>query len=290
MKPQVEASEKDLAEATSYLASAIAAYADVLGGITTEMDVPAGTTSSLIFSTARYEHVDMVVMCSRGETGLKRWVLGSLAQQAVRHSPVPVLVLNAHGSASPLPEVTRPLRVLVPLDGSALSEAALSPAVQLITTLAATSQGELHLLRAVDLPLAHGILNSHSSLIKSMQEEARKEAEMYLETLTGRLLETTCTDSKLNVISSVVISMDAARTIITLAEQAEETEQCVPYDLIAMATHGRGGLQRLLMGSVTERVLGATKLPLLIVPSMKAEVKREKPVATTEAEVTTLGA
>src|SRR5260370_19001246 len=97
MKPTIEASEKELAGAASYLAAIIAAYADELAGIATEMDVAAGAASPIIFSTAHDEHVDLVVMCSHGETCLKRWRPCSVAQQSVRHSPVPPLVLNQHG-------------------------------------------------------------------------------------------------------------------------------------------------------------------------------------------------
>jgi nucleotide-binding universal stress UspA family protein len=74
--------------------------------------------------------------------------------------------------------------------------------------------------------------------------------------------------------TSVAIGEDVADTLIRAAEQDEEAEgkrltgNC---DLIAMTTHGRGGLQRLSMGSVTERVLGATKLPMQVVHSATTE-------------------
>ncbi len=177
MKPEVEASEKEFADATNYLVTVIATYVDELAGIATETDVASGATSSTIFSTAGNEHVDLIVMCSHGETGLKRWVLGSVAQQAVRHSPVPVLVLNEHGV---VPDAARPLRVLVPLDGSELAESALEPAAQLIAALTAPAQGELHLLRVVDVPSAYGKMKSQAYISDGVQEEARKEAEAYV--------------------------------------------------------------------------------------------------------------
>lgn len=284
MKPQVDVSEKDLAEAASYLATTIAAYAGDLAGIATEVDVPAGTASSLIFSAARYEHIDLIVMCSHGETGLKRWILGSMARQAVRHSTVPVLVLNAHGVVPPMPDGTRPLRILVPLDGSALAETALPSAIQLIATLSPSAQGEVHLLRVVELPLTYGKMISDG-----MREEARKEAETYIESIARHSLTTTSPGLKLSITSSIATSINAARTIIKLAEHTEDTERSAPYDLIAMATHGRGGLQRMMMGSVTERVLGSTKLPLLIVHPWQAKAWQEKSDQTTRVETTAAG-
>ena len=285
MKPEVEASEKEFADATNYLVTVITAYVDELAGIATETDVATGAASSTIFSTAGYEYVDLIVMCSHGETGLKRWVLGSVAQQAVRHSPVPVLVLNEHGVVPPVPDAARPLRVLVPLDGSELAESALEPAAQLIAALTAPAQGELHLLRVVDLPSAYGKMKSQAYISDGVQEEARKEAEAYVKAVADRLYETTFATGKLNITSSAAVSTDVAGTIIKLAEQTEgdESSSC---DLIAIATHGRGGLRRMVMGSVTEHLLGSTRLPLLIVRPHEAETKGEEPGETTAVEVT----
>lgn len=67
---------------------------------------------------------------------------------------------------------------------------------------------------------------------------------------------------------SVVFENDVAHAIIRMAENGEDAECAGVFggcDLIAMATHGRGGLQHWVLGSITERVLGATKLPILIV-------------------------
>jgi nucleotide-binding universal stress UspA family protein len=283
MKSEIEASEKELAAAASYLAAIIAANADELVGIKTEMDVAEGAASPTIFSTARDEHVDLVVMCSHGETGLKRWALGSVAQQAVRHSPAPVLVLNEHGIVPPVLYAVHSLRILVPLDGSPLAEAAMEPAAHLIAALAAPAQCELHLLRVVDLPSAYGRMKSQAHMSDSMQEEARKEAETYVQEMTERLRETTFATFKLNITSSVAVSTDVAGTIIKRAEQAENSGG---YDVIAMATHGRGGLKRLVMGSVTEHLLGATRLPLLIVRPQETETRGEEHSGTVETKGT----
>src|SRR5258708_21916857 len=108
---------------------------------------------------------------------MKRGVVGSVGQQGVRHRPVPVLVLNEHGVLPPVPDAARPLRVLVPLDGSELAESALEPAAQLIAALTAPAQGELHLLRVVDMPSAYGKMKSQAYISDGVQEAARKHAE-----------------------------------------------------------------------------------------------------------------
>lgn len=280
--------ERRIAAAADYFAETMSAHADELAGIATEADVAvaAAAEAPIIFSTARYEYVDLIVMCSHRKTGLKRWVFGSVAQEAVRHSPVPVLVLNEHGMVPSAPDATHPLRVLVALDGSALAETALEPAAQLIAALAPPAQGEVQLLRVVDLPSAYGKMKSQAYMSDSMQEEARKEAEKYVKAVVDRLCEGPFAAFKLNITSSIVVSTDVAGTIIKQAEQAEGAERSARFDVIAMATHGRGGLRRLLMGSVTERSLGATKLPLLIVRPREHETAGEESGTTTQVEVT----
>ena len=86
--------ERRETEARNYLTNVITTHANDLMGIPTEMDVTAGAVSSEIYSEARVENIDLIVICSKGETGLKRWVFGNVAQEVVRYSPVPVLVLQ----------------------------------------------------------------------------------------------------------------------------------------------------------------------------------------------------
>jgi len=90
---------------------------------------------------------------------------------------------------------------------------------------------------------------------------------------------------KLNVTSSVAVSTDVAGTIIKQAEQVGGAEPSTRFDMIAMATHGRGGLRRLVMGSVTEHILGATSLPLLIVRPKDTKTKGEESGESAQVEV-----
>jgi len=266
LKPS--AYEKRLAEAESYLISIVNIHADVLAGIATEYDITTGGAAPTIFSTVRLEELDLIVMYSHGETGLKRWVFGSVAQQAVRHSPVPVLVLQEHGMPLRVPDAAHPLRILVPLDGSALAETALEPSLELLkiwTGVPAKVGGELHLLQVVDVPPAYGKFRSQAYMTDGLIEEVKHQAQTYVKTVTDRLHAGSLATSQITLTSSISVKTDVAGTIVRLAEQAENAEHTGGYDLIAMATHGRSGLLRLIMGSVTEHVLGATKLPLLMV-------------------------
>jgi nucleotide-binding universal stress UspA family protein len=260
-----EAVETHRAEATSYLTHTMLNYAADLVGINTEQEVVTGLPSPTIFTEASLQHVDLIVMCSHRESGLQRWVFGSVAQEAIRYSSVPVLILNEHAAGLPQLHAAHPLRVLVALDGSPLAEAALEPAAQLVSLLAAPAQGAMHLLRVVDLPPSEGKTRSQAHIDALMREQARQEAESYLRKVANHLHKGTAPASKLTVTTSVIVSPDVVGTVIKQAEQPEDGEQGGGCDLIALASHGHGGLQRLLMGSVPEGIFASTQLPLLIV-------------------------
>lgn len=86
--------ETQRAQAASYLASAMVKYGAALAGIETELVVATGLPAPAVCSTALREKADLIVMYCHGETGLKRWLFGSVAQETTRRSPVPVLLLQ----------------------------------------------------------------------------------------------------------------------------------------------------------------------------------------------------
>jgi nucleotide-binding universal stress UspA family protein len=149
--------------------------------------------------------------------------------------------------------------------GSVAEKAALVPAGQLIAALAAPGPGALHLTRVVRLPDA-------AKLSQSEREAVMYKAKLYLSTTVEHIREglvaSPLAELKLAITWSVTIEDDVAAGIIRMAEGGEDTEGAGIFggaNLIAMATHDYRGFQRWAMGSVTERVLHATKLPLLIV-------------------------
>ncbi len=266
--------EAQMVQAEEYLSSTVTmAYANELAGIPTEREVDLGNAAPTIFATARQEQIDLIVMCSRGETGLKRWVFGSVAHEAVHHTPVPILVLHEHGVGLPEPTKSQPLHVLLPLDGSSLAETALEPAARLMATLAAPAPVVIHLLSVIDVPSPSGKFKGHINVDALLQDELRQEATDYLQQFERQMRMTLGAELHVPITSSVVVNPSASRAIIEIAERAGETEGT--FALIAMATHGRTGLQHLLMGSVTEQILDHTKLPLLIVRSHEQKAQAE---------------
>ncbi len=261
--------DKGVADTRGYLEGV--AKSDVLAGVKTETAAVTGAIAPSILSAIQSLHADLVVMCSHGYTGFKRWALGSVAHKLVPHSPVPVLVLR-DGGAVPTTAVQKPMSAFVPLDGSPLSETALEPAAQLVTALAPSAQKAIHLVRVVDIPSGYGKFRStvDANFEAGVRAEAKHEYETYLEAVAKRFTEGDFAKYNLSVTTSVPIDLDVAEAIVQAAEQAEGTE-LTGYDLIVMATHGRGGVQRWMLGSVAERVLHTTRVPLMVVHTVHAK-------------------
>ncbi len=271
-----QAIETGIEEATSYLQSV--AQSATLAGIETKTEVLFGLVAQGILEVAQSRRADLIVMCSHGRTGFKRWVLGSVAQTIVHHSPVPVLVLREGGAVLSVSgsAPVRPLCILVPLDGSPLAETALAPAANLVAALAAPAERALHLTHVIK----EYSLAAEEDVISKLNKEALEHAKVYLLALKERLQEN-FKDFKLSITWSIALDSAVADRIVCTAERGERIVRTEGYsgcDLIAMSTHGRGGLERLMMGSVTEGVLNATKLPILIVPPQRCSAGTGKRV------------
>lgn len=240
-----------------------------LSSVHTETKVIVGQPGDIILSVMDTHHSDLIVMCSHGYTGFKRWVLGSVAEKVAHHARVPVLLLREGGPAlvGTPPHAEGPLRALIPLDGSARAKAAIVPAAQLIAALSAPGPGALHFTRVVVLPDAGRISQSER---EARMHKAKQYLSTTVEHIRQGLVAPPVADLKLVMSWSVTIDDDVASGIIRVAEDGEDTAGAGVFDgadLIAMATHGYGGWQRWAMGSITERVLHDTRLPLLIVRS-----------------------
>ncbi len=259
-----EVIDTELDDATNYLKTV--AGSPMLAGINTTTEVVFGLAAPNILATAEARAADLIVICGHGRTGFTRWVLGSVAHQIVHQSQVPVLVLRK-GTSMPHADAAHALCALVPLDGSPLAEKALVPAIDLIVALAAPAYGALHLVQVVKQVSS----TADEGFVAQFNAEAVECAKAYLLTVQERLQEVA---PKLTVTWSAALDSDVASAIIDRAEhgyQGESGKHFTGGDVVAISTHGRGGLERWVMGSVTERILNTTKLPVLIVrPQKKA--------------------
>jgi nucleotide-binding universal stress UspA family protein len=260
-------------EAADYLGRV--ARCELLKGIPVVTEEMVGAAEPAILDYAVSCQADLMVLCSHGSTGFKRWAIGSVADKVVRHAPMPVLILREGGPTLPIPDAAHPLRVLVTLDGSELSEAILEPVTWLVKAFASPSQGGLHLLHVVD-PSAIG--RKYSERVRAeILEQVKHQACEYLTMITSKIRTIIAADGELPITCSVVIAQDVATAIIGAGESREDAEglsSAGSYDMIAMSTHGRGALARWMVGSITERVLHATALPMFIVRPQHVELSR----------------
>lgn len=273
--PNDALAEREEQEARDYLNGI--ATSPVLRGVTVKIAVGIGVPSQVILDTINATRADGVVIGSHGRTGLSRWALGSVAQAIVRHSSAPVLLLRQQGPALSDDEAhTRPLRILVPLDGSELAEAALGPAQLLGESISNPGGYELHLVRVIQYPNTVGA--------DPTRDKARAGAQAYLTSIAERF------SAAAPVVTTVVLDEDPADALARMTRPGEQVvgaPDADGYDLIAMATHGRSGLARLAIGSVTERVLTATVAPALIVrpDAMKSESRHARVNGRTDTPV-----
>jgi nucleotide-binding universal stress UspA family protein len=253
-----------------------AASAPLLG-VQTSVTVRDGAAAHVILEEIEVQHANLVVMSSHGRSGLTRWALGSVAEHIARDATVPVLLL--HENSSPLIDLSQPLRMLVPLDGSAIAQAALAPAIELLIALNAPAPAELHFVMVLAPHVVEETDQSYPLMLEGARSYLTGVAEDVRQEAAGRI--------PLNVSWSVATDNDVADGIIQVAENrksiegAQATEGPSSFDLIAMATHGRTGIARWALGSVAEHVFHGTRLPCLIVrPPEIAEQQRGFPAQT----------
>lgn len=240
---------------------AIGAYlADVVRrlkerGTEVGVEQPEGAPAEELLRYVGTSGADLIAMTTHGRGGLGRLVFGSVADEVLRQAPCPVLVVPS--AAQPVAESARSARVLVTLDGSEEAAAVLEQAVPFARLL----DGELLLLRVVELP-TFGLYGDGSFYLPIQPEEEIEHARTYLE----EVAEHTRTRAPgMNVAVHAATGYPAT----TIAELARD----LSADYLAMATHGRSGLARLVLGSVTSGTLQRVTVPLLLV----------RPVAPQEA-------
>jgi nucleotide-binding universal stress UspA family protein len=196
--------------------------------------------------------IGLVDLTTQGRGGLRRAVLGSVTDQLVRAVSLPVLIVTP--GMAPRIDDGWPRRVLLPLDGSQLGGSAIR-ALDHIDPLRCA-----HLLLATVLPpplpaFSPWGFHFEPSLVPPTAEEdrLRTHVDETAEKLRRGGYRTT---------ARVLESGKVAREILTLAIG----RQC---DMIVMATHGAGGLDRVMFGSVTDQVIRHSSIPLLVVrPSL----------------------
>ncbi len=219
------------------------------------------TVADLIAAQVREQPADLVAMTTHGRGGLARFWLGSVADELVRRLPVPLLLLRPDAHAPSAATAHTPRRILIPLDGSANAESVLPHAL----ALGRAMQAEYRLVRVVEPVMVARPLPTNPAvraLDDQLIDQLRVEAQTYLEQLAERLAA-----QGLTAQIEVIVAPQAALAILEAAQQGGT-------DVIAMATHGRRGLARVLLGSVADKVLRGAIAPVLLYRAIAQQESR----------------
>jgi nucleotide-binding universal stress UspA family protein len=209
-------------------------------------------------------------MSTHGRSGLNRWLNGSVTDSVLRQTSIPVLVVPPHAHR-PLP-TEQPIRLLVPLDGSPLAEEAIHAAER----LAVDSEVEIVLLRVVEPP-PYTLYGDGYAYVPYDPDAELAEVRRYLQVRVDRLQA-----AGRRATARAVVGQPS----LMVARVAHDEEA----DIVMMATHGRGGLARLVLGSVSTATLQRAETPVLLVrpsamrqarqaPHMGLEARDESPIA-----------
>jgi nucleotide-binding universal stress UspA family protein len=280
--------EANLEEAQTYLTDIAAS--SIFKDIPVEVLVRFGPVASTILEEVSSHSIDLVVICSHGSTGMMHAIMGSVAERVSQHAPVPVFVLRERGSvpAGPHPDALQPLKILVGLDGSAYAKEAIAPTIALISALAAPAQGALHLLHVIK-PTDYQHFGRHDQHREQAVEQAKQNMCEMVKSLHGEFKDIPTGGLEPKITWSVVVDSDVAHTLTRIAENGEDVEgagTCGRCDIIAMSTHGHSDLRRWAIGSTTDRVLKATKLPMFIVrpKQLKINAPQQREAARPDEE------
>lgn len=218
--------------------------------VTAQSHVLVGVPAKEVRAFIDESEADLVVMATHGRGPASRVWLGSMADYLIRTSAVPLLLLQPEKDEEPeYQAVDHALRkVLIPLDGSDLAEIAIDGALEILGTGI-----EITLMRVVQYPY-HFVSPYLPDTVQGNQElfrQATAQVKDYLTEAAWKLKEKVT-----GVETEVTVSEHPAHAI---ADHAQSNG----FDCIAMATHGRGGIRRLALGSVADKVIRTAELPIL---------------------------
>lgn len=183
----------------------------------------------------------LLVISTHGRSGFKRLMLGSTAARITEFASYPLVVVPARSEDHPASIA----RILVALDGSTFAEHALKVTIDLFED----PTPSIHLVRILDLTLLTTDPYVHARGQVAIQGEAHSYLRGLARDLAGRGIEATW---------EVRQAQDVVNSLVAMAEKDQA-------DLLAMATHGRTGIRRVVMGSVADGVLRSATKPVLLV-------------------------
>ena len=249
--PELERERRD--EFTQYLQEAAEGLATT-HGVDITVSLLDGPPAQKLAEHARVRHAGLFVMTTHGHGGLSRLWLGSVADRLLRRIQVPVLLFRPREA----PPHTEFRHILIALDGSPEGEGVIEPAVELGSL---TPSAQFTLVQVIEPPIAliTRLAMYPAKLRPNWREVQENCARSYLDRVAARLRARGIT------IRTEIISARGA------GEQIAECADRLGADLIAVGTHGARGVERMLLGSVADKVIRAAQQAVLVVPTRKEE-------------------
>lgn len=213
----------------------------------TDCVVEIGKPGEVIVDRAARDARSLIAMTTHGRSGFNRWLLGSIADKVLHAAANPLLLVRATDESKNITEP--PLKsIMVALDGSPLAEIVLPHAAELAAKMAVG----VVLTRVFGVPTPM-FAEEYGPYVEELWEQVESEAHAYLDEKAKQLQA-----QGLNDVSTTAEAGFASEKLIELAQQCGGT-------LLAMCTHGRSGVDRWVLGSVTDRVVRHLGGPVLII-------------------------
>ena len=223
----------------------IASGIELLHGVKPVIETGVGVPGEVIQRRAAELKPDLMVISTHGRSGISRWRHGSVAARLLHGASCPILIVGPRAAARQGDwregeSVSAFNSILVPLDGSELAEHALNTAAEVAQRFAST----IHLVRVVRPPIRstgvtqapHNLQEAAASYLLNIQERLLGDGEVLTSVQTG--------------------SVDDELEKYIIGQKIE---------LVVMTSHGRSGLVRAALGSITDRLTGLGRAPILVV-------------------------
>lgn len=225
-------------------------------GLRVDTITPRSEPATAVVEEASKDPGTLIAMASHGRSGLARWWMGSVADKVLHMADNPLLLIRSQAHA-PSTQESLPERLVVPIDGSELAEEILPHVTYLATAMDLTvdlvqvtmSEAEYYQAMSMGLRVLPPTLPSFQSFSDSLDGEARQ----YLADVKNRLTR--------QGVASVNARLVQGSPADSVVDMATSSGHC----LVAMTTHGRSGVGRMVLGSVAERVVRQSGGPVLLV-------------------------
>jgi nucleotide-binding universal stress UspA family protein len=215
-------------------------------GFSADFDIQSGFIAPATKSLIDHNGIDLVVTSTRGKSGAQNWLTGGVSRKLIHEIDQPILLVTAEAKENgTMPQIER---LLVALDGSINSERVLPYA----RALGLAFQCELILLSVPAVPRVQNY-RAAADVVETIRAKAVANMYKFLEAVARSLREDGL------VVRTLVAGSMPARTIVDMAESEGA-------DLIMITSRGRGGLDYLMIGSVAQRIVENTSIPVFIVP------------------------